>query len=267
VVHGRGVGEGHAGLLLAAAHDDPAADRQKLDAYTEALRAIEKDLEKMPAQTCPDPLDDYSQYEDVASDPTQVADYAKMLIDIGVLAAACGYRQAITFYMGGEAPTTDWSFLGASCSDHHGLSHHGCDGDSSASFNQGVDDDMHGIDVWHAEHLFGRAVSQLAALAGEDGDVLSRYGVLFINGLSDGRSHNHRNIPCVIAGGMNGYFKQGQLVEVESGAVNSGECNDNAETCRPHNGFLGMVARACGAEIEHFGSQDLPGAEHPELRP
>ncbi len=243
------------------------ADRQKLDGYTEALRSVEKDLAKAAADTCPDPLVDYGPYANTPSDPNQIGEYGKMLVDIGVLAAACGFRQSVTMYMGGEAPTTDWTFVGADCSDHHGLSHHSCSGDNSAAFNQRADDDLHAVDAWHAENLFGRAVRQLADLQGEDGDLLSRYGVLLVNGLSNGRVHDHRNMPCVLAGGMNGYFRQGAMVEVDSGTVFSDQCNDNEETCRPHNNFLAMLGRAAGAELDRFGSDALPDGEHPELRP
>lgn len=244
-----------------------STDRDKLNAYTEALRAVERDLDKVPTQVCPDPSEDYTGHTERARSAEQVAEYSRMLLDIGVLAAACGHRRAVTMYMGGEAPRTDWGFIGSRCGDHHGLSHHGCDGGSSSGYNRGADNDMHQVDRWHVENLFGRAVQTLAGLRGEDGDLLSQFGVLLISAFSNGRVHNHREIPCVIAGGMNGYFRQGALVELQSGRSPLGECNGRQESCRPHNSFLGMLARAAGKELDHFGASALPFAEHPELRP
>jgi hypothetical protein len=246
-------------------HRLSAADRRKLDAYTEALRGVEQDLIESGGANCQAPTTDYSLYDGVPIEPADVASYAEMLVDIGVLAAACGYRRAITFYMGGEAPGTNYAFLGASC-DHHGLSHHTCDGDAGGPFDADSDAVMHAIDTWHVDSLFRRAVEGLAAYDGPNGDLLSDFGVLLINGLSDGRTHSHRSIPIVLAGGMGGYFRQGAYVDVSNDGSIQGAGICDVDVCHPHNRFLNMLAEATGIESAHFGSPDLPGGDHAALR-
>lgn len=254
----------HGELCDLRTHRLSSGDRIKLEAYTEAIRGVEQDLSGGSSHAgCQAPTEDYGALGGEPNAPLVVAEYAQKMIDVAVLAAACGFRQAITFYMGGEANKTDYSFLGAPCT-HHGLSHHSCQNNDVSDFNPNRDGYMHDIDTWMVESLFKRAVEGLASFDGQNGDLLEEYSVLMINAFSDARIHLSKDIPIVMAGSMNGYFRQGRTIEVTGSQVTNGSvCK--YDTCRPHNRFLNMLAHATGIESNHFGHNDLPGGDYGSL--
>jgi hypothetical protein len=74
-----------------------------------------------------------------------------------------------------------------------------------------------------------------------------------MNELSHGKAHDFRDMPYVIAGSCDGYFKQGEYIRL-SGAETRGDRD------APHNKLLTTLLNAVGVPSTRFGSAEF-GAE------
>jgi hypothetical protein len=77
--------------------------------------------------------------------------------------------------------------------------------------------------------------------------LLDNSAVVWMNELSDGKAHDFRDLPYVIAGSCGGYLKQGQYIRL------SGE-NTRGDTDAPHNKLLTTLMNAVGIPTTRFGS-------------
>ena len=163
--------------------DASADDAQRLDAYAEGLRSIERRAAFVPASTCPSsvplPSDDGYQY---ASD----ADVRTML-DLLVLGLQCDATRVATFMIGKAGSDRPLSALGVPLG-HHELSH------TTPSARHTA------LGTWALGHL-GYLVNALDAVTDTDGaSLLSHTDVLFLSDMGDGSRHSMTDVPCVLAG-------------------------------------------------------------------
>jgi hypothetical protein len=141
------------------------------------------------------------------------AGIAETMMNLAVLSAICDANRVIVLkYPAGVT----FSGLGINL-EHHNLSHR--QGDA----NQGggncvanVNEQLTMIDEWHAEQ-FAYLVKQLDSFSEGTGTVLDNSAVTYFQELSDGNSHNLNNMPILHAGSCGGFFKTGQIVNVEDG--------------------------------------------------
>ena len=166
------------------------ADRQKLDEYFEAIRAIELQmtrLETMKAELATVRFDE----------PTEAhlprGDYIRLMGELMVVALQSRLTNVATFMVGPER--LDTPFLYESLFDkprsHHQMSHN----------QTKVIDDLLKIDRFHMEQ-FAYLVQRMDDIAEADGttlldNTLFTYG----SGLGDGSTHQYNDLPIVVAGG------------------------------------------------------------------
>jgi hypothetical protein len=67
---------------------------------------------------------------------------------------------------------------------------------------------------------------------------------VWVKELGDGRLHDFKSVPFVIAGGGNGYWAKGQYAQL---------------TSQPHQKLLVSLAHSVGVEIDSFGVDDITG--------
>lgn len=72
---------------------------------------------------------------------------------------------------------------------------------------------LHAIDLWHAKQ-FRYLMDNLSRYKDLQGSVLDNSALVWLNELSDGKSHHYRDLPFVIAGSAGGYLKQGQFMNL-----------------------------------------------------
>ncbi len=77
--------------------------------------------------------------------------------------------------------------------------------------------------------------------------ILDNSAILYANELSDGKAHDFKDLPFIIAGSAGGYFKQGEYVQLAAPG------NDDAA---PHNKLLTTLANAVGIPLDRFGTTD-----------
>jgi len=165
-------------------------DRQKLSEYFEAIRAIEKQMERLEAMK--------AELTTVSLDePTDAylprGEYIRLMGELMIVALQSGLTNIATFMVGPER--WDTPFLYESLFDkprsHHQMSH-----------NQTRQiDDLLQIDRFHMEQ-FAYLAQRMNQITEADGstlldNTLFTYG----SGLGDGSTHQYNDLPIVVAGG------------------------------------------------------------------
>ena len=210
-----------------------AADNQKMESHLDGLREIEKrlDLQAAGGEHC------------VVPDAPMVGDHmatdnypavTQLQMDLMSTAFACDLTRAATFVWSGSTSGQTFPWLGIG-DGHHDLSHLG---DNDTAAQQKLTD----INTWYAEQ-FSYFVQSLAAIPEGDGTMLDNTIVLWGNELGKGNTHQHTQIPLVLAGGGNMGIQTGQFLQFEGNPGN--------------NRLLVSILNALGySDIETYGELD-----------
>jgi hypothetical protein len=179
-------------------------DRTKLVEYLEAVRDVERRIQKAEEQSGQQlPAVDHP-----AGIPADYADHVKLMFDLEVLAYQCDLTRVITFMMGREQSGMTYPQIGVPDS-HHPISHHGRDPVKIANCTK--------INEYHVT-LFAYLLEKLRTTPDGDGSLLDHMTMIYGSGMSDpdpyksGDSHNPRNIPFLLAGGGAGFLKGGRHI-------------------------------------------------------
>jgi hypothetical protein len=179
-------------------------DRTKLVEYLEAVRDVERRIQKAEEQSGQQlPAVDHP-----AGIPADYAEHVKLMFDLEVLAYQCDLTRVITFMMGREQSGMTYPQIGVPDS-HHPISHHGRDPVKIANCTK--------INEYHVT-LFAYLLEKLRATPDGDGSLLDHMTMIYGSGMSDpdpyksGDSHNPRNIPFLLAGGGAGFLKGGRHI-------------------------------------------------------
>jgi hypothetical protein len=173
-------------------------DRVKVDEYTEAVRDVERRIQKAEQQSEMElPI-----IEQPAGAPAAFDDHAKLMFDLQLLALRCDLTRVITFMLGREQSSRTYAEIGVP-EAHHPLSHHEND---PARILQ-----MSKINVYHTK-LFADYLAQLRATPDGDGSLLDQMTILYGSGLSNSTIHQHNNLPILVLGGAAGRLKGGAHV-------------------------------------------------------
>ena len=242
-----------------------ADDKAKLDAHFTAIREIETGM-GTTGISCLDQavVDSVATYEGMpARTLEQESNYpavADLQVDIMAIALACDYTRVATmqFDKGSSGPIFRWDGMNHEY-NHHKLSHgkvrDDCFGESTANGCEdvaGYEDMLFDIDVWHAGKL-ARLLTRLDSYVEADGKtVLDNSVILYTNELSDGKGHDFRGLPYVLAGSCGGYFRQGEYVLL-------GEDGRLDDTRAPHNKLLNTIVNAMGIQSDWFGVAEGQG--------
>ncbi len=173
-------------------------DQAKLDEYLQSVREIERRIQVAETQGRELPL-----VESPAGIPVSYDDHARLMFDMQALALQTDTTRVITFQIGREQSGATYPQIGVSDS-HHPISHHGGDKNKIASLAK--------INVYHAT-LFAYFLEKLATTSDGDATLLDNVITLYGSAISEGNSHDIRNLPLVLAGGGAGRIKGGRHVK------------------------------------------------------
>ena len=176
----------------------PAADRSRLDQYLEDVREIERRVEKA-GQQLSDDLDIPAAPTGV---PKDVDEHISLMYDLQVLAWQAEITRVSTFLMCKELSGQVYPKSGVR-DPFHTLSHHSNVQENKDRFTQ--------LNQYHVK-LFARFLEKLKATPDGDGTLLDHSMVLYGSGMSDGNSHNHTDLPILLAGGASGKLKGGRHI-------------------------------------------------------
>lgn len=165
-----------------------AADRSRVAEYLDAIREVERRIQRAERQSAESPLPDLERPANV---PAAWDDHVKLMFDLQVLAWRANVTRITTFQLAREASTRTYPDIGVP-EPHHPVSHHGNDADLLAKLAK--------INAHHVS-LFGYLLEQLRATPDGDGTLLDHATLLLGSGMSNPDIHDHTNLPIVVVRG------------------------------------------------------------------
>ena len=167
-----------------------ARDKEKLAEYLQSVRDIEKRIQKVErggigAAALP-------AYSKPSGMPDSFEDYARMMIDLQILAMQADLTRVATFMIGREVSGRSYPEIGVPDA-HHPLSHHGNDPEKIAKLTK--------INTLHMEQVAYYLKRMSESKDGEK-PLLENTLVLAGASLADPNRHDHRSLPVIVAGGL-----------------------------------------------------------------
>ena len=173
-----------------------AGDRAKLAQYVDAIRDLERRIQKAEQQSARE----LPVLEKPAGIPDQYDEHVKMMFDLQVLAFQTDLTRVTTFIMSREVSSRTYPELGIP-DPHHPISHHQDDGTKIEKLAK--------INAFHVS-LFAHFLDRLRATDDGDGSLLDQVMITYGCGISDSNQHLHDNLPVLVAGGGGGQISGGR---------------------------------------------------------
>jgi hypothetical protein len=206
-------------------------DKQKLDKHLQSIRDLEKRLGVTTSfsEACVTPEVDLPGERFKENDMYPATGKAQM--DMLVMALACDLTRVASLQWSYAASQVPFSWLPQRLSEgHHDLSHYD-DG------NEDAQADLLAINKWYTEQ-FAYLLGMMDGIQEGDNTLLDNTVVVWVNELGKGNTHSRRDIPFILAGGCQGYFKTGQRIDF------GGE---------PHGRLLVSLTHAMDKPLSTFG--------------
>jgi len=175
------------------------SDKSKLDEYVEAIRDLERRIERAEAQSGRE----LPTVERPGGVPGAYEEHVKLMIDLQVLAFQADLTRVSTFMLGGRE-TTYRSYPDIGVPDaHHSVTHHQHHPEKMAKTVM--------INKYHVS-LFAYMLDKMRSTPDGDGTLLDHSMMLYGAGIGDGNQHTHDDLPLVVAGGGAGGLSGGKHV-------------------------------------------------------
>jgi hypothetical protein len=169
-------------------------DRRKLDEYLEAVRDIERRIQRAEEQNVNMML---PHMERPSAIPDHYEEYSKLMIDLQVIAWQTDMTRVTSFMMGRDGSNRPYREIGIA-DGHHSISHHQNDPERVEKLIK--------IDELHTA-MFAYLLKRLQETRDGDGTLLDHSLVLFGSSLSESNIHTHDDLPIVLAGNAAGQLK------------------------------------------------------------
>ncbi len=173
-----------------------AADRAMVDEYTEAVRDVERRIERAEEQIDVE-LPVLTQPQGA---PPVFEDHLELMFDLQLLALRTDLTRVVTFMMGKEQSARPYPQIGVA-EAHHPLSHHNNQPEPVEKMSK--------INRYHVE-LFSNYLSKLRATPDGDGNLLDHMTILYGGGISNSTQHSGINLPVLVMGGGAGRLQGGR---------------------------------------------------------
>ena len=173
-------------------------DRQRLDQYLDAVRAIERRIQLSEA-----PGADAELPENLARPagiPESYEEHVRLMYDLLSLAFQADLTRVFTFMVGRELGGRPYPQIGVP-DPHHGISHHRNDPEKLAKLTK--------INTHHVG-LFTHFLERLQSTPDGDGSLLDSSLVLYGAGLGDSNDHLHYDLPVAVVGGKGAGWRGGR---------------------------------------------------------
>jgi hypothetical protein len=174
-----------------------ARDKNKLDEYLEAIRDIERRIQKAEEQSATMKI---PVMERPVGIPETFEEHAKLMSDLMVIAFQTDMTRVITFMMAREGSNRSYREIGVP-DGHHSVTHHQNDPEKIAKTQK--------IDEHHVKS-FAYLVKRLNETPDGDGTLLDHTMLLYGSSIRDGNVHDHHDLPLVLVGGKSVDIKGGR---------------------------------------------------------
>jgi hypothetical protein len=180
-----------------------SGDRAKLNEYLDAVRDVERRIQIAESQTS----QELPTLERPTAIPASFDAYAKLMIDLEVLAYQTDLTRVASFMIAHERSGRTYSEIGVPDA-HHSLSHHRGDPKSIAKLVQ--------INTYHIK-LLAYFLEKMQSTRDGSGSLLDHTVILYGSGLSDGNLHTNDDLPVLLAGGAATQIKGGRHIRFAPG--------------------------------------------------
>lgn len=197
------------------------ADRGRIDEYLESVRAIERRFEFAASQrerAAKTPGLNDALRRPADGIPEDHEAYMRTMLDMVVLAFWSDATRVCTFMLDHGQSNRYFNFIDGVRGTWHALSHwkdisgktDDDDGKTSWSSRQEKRGMYNRVTRWHTEQV-GYLIRRLRGILEPDGRLLDNSMVVYGSSLSDGHEHGDRDLPVLLAGGINRGIQQGRL--------------------------------------------------------
>jgi hypothetical protein len=238
------------------------ADKDRLDLHLTSVRELETSLSCELDSATVAMLDGAAAFYN-SPDGDNVWRTTRLHMDITAMAIACGYTRSVAIQVGNgndgsnryRDPDT-----GQMMENFHYISHRRLSHDDSGAVIAGSDQLHHKCDRQFAQ-AFKYLIEKLDGYTMPDGKSLLEHGAsVWYNDLGNGPGHSSVATPFVIAGSVDGYFKQGQYVRLPGGYNNP----NHSQVLNTIGAAVG-VTNGDGDALDDFGDSALPKGQRSEL--
>jgi hypothetical protein len=167
-----------------------ASDRNRLDAYLENVREIERRIEKTVARGSADA----DALVAPVGIPESFEEHMRMMFDLLVVAYQADLTRVFTFMTGREASQRTYPGL-AMKETHHDTSHHGGQAEKKAQHAK--------VNTLFVS-LFAEFIDKLEASPDGEGSLLDHSFIAYGHGMSDGQAHDSYPLAFAAVGGAGG---------------------------------------------------------------
>ena len=204
-----------------------AADRERLSAYLEDIREIERRIQRVEAQNTT------GEPRELPGAPVGVPDsfeeHIKLMFDLQAVAFASDITRVFAFKLGRDASNRVFADSGTS-TGFHSASHHGEREDRVAAFAR--------INRYHIS-MMPYFLDKLRRTPDGDGTLLDNTMVIYGSPMGNSNVHNHKRCPLIVAGHAGGQLKGGLHIKAADGTPMA-------------NAMLSMT-QMLGLEMDKFG--------------
>ena len=171
-------------------------DQSKIEEYTEAIRDVERRIQKAEEQRDLE----LPTLEQPQGAPAVFEDHLELMFDLQLLALQSDLTRVITFMISKEQSARPYPQIGVP-EAHHPLSHH--------NNVPELVEHMSKINRYHTE-LFSRYLAKLRATPDGDGSLLDHMTIMYGSGISNSTRHAGDNLPLMLVGGGAGRLPSGR---------------------------------------------------------
>jgi uncharacterized protein DUF1552 len=176
-----------------------ASDRTKVGDYLDAVRDIERRIQKAEEQSGRE-LPIVAQPAGV---PAVFEEHARLMFDLMALAFQTDLTRVCTFMIGREQSTRTYPEIGVP-EPHHPVSHH--------QQRPEYLEKLAKINVFHLK-IFAAFLEKLRSTRDGDGTLLDAAMLVYGSGLSNPDAHDHHDLPILLAGGGAGQLRGGRHIK------------------------------------------------------
>lgn len=231
---------------------------QKLDQHLDALRALEKKYQSLgEASSCalPERPEAFPALERYHGGEPYFDAIADLFIDLLALAMGCDITRFATLVL------ADLSYpdnpLDLPADNHGGMAHtYSASPLGSSGHPVGSGDP----ETWKLlarfnRYCYGKVARLMQRLA--ESEVLDTTLIYASSDMGNPAAHSTRNVPTVLAGGINGKIRMGRRLKYRTDCPLGTYCDPEGSDYQtvPNNRLLVSIAQAFGADIDYYGEQ------------
>src|SRR5467141_3451591 len=185
--------------LVSLKRDLGPQDQVKVDEYADAVRDVERRIEKAEQQSNLE----LPTLEQPQGAPAVFEDHLALMLDLQLLAFQSDLTRVISFMIAKEQSARPYPQIGVP-EAHHPLSHHNDIPELIAQMSK--------INRYHVQ-LLSQYLSKLRATPDGDGSLLDHMMIMYGAGISNSQRHSGENLPLLLIGGGSGRLKGGRHIK------------------------------------------------------